>query len=113
MNFSYESLAKSKKFKVMMMFGVCLGGAGLSVYSKYFNSEIDVVYNDSELMDAIVPRIPALFKVKGANLALLRDELPTVSVYGDHLLSNRRAQTLRALKRGAHPDTPWGHPRAG
>lgn len=63
MTFSYENLTKSKRFKLMVMFGVGLGGAALSVYSKYFNSEIDVVYNDCELMDEIVPRVPALFKV--------------------------------------------------
>lgn len=66
-NFSYETMSKGKRRKVAWMFGIGLGGAALSVYSKYFNSEIDVVYQDSDLMDSIVPRMPALFKVSSAH----------------------------------------------
>lgn len=111
-NFSYESLRKSKRFKLMLMFGIGLGGAGLSIYSKYFNSEIDVVYNDCDLMDAIVPRVPALFKVAPEYLAILRHQLLAFPLHGDHLLRGGRTKALCEDQRRTHPDSARRHSRA-
>lgn len=58
-----SAMQKDKAKRIKWMFGIGFTGCALSAYAKYVNTEIDVVFEDTELMKTVVPKIPALYRV--------------------------------------------------
>lgn len=57
---SRKSLRNKPLMVMFSLFGV---GCGAMTFANFYNTEIDVVFSDSEFMKFIVKRVPALFKV--------------------------------------------------
>jgi hypothetical protein len=74
------------------MFSLFSIGCGAMTFSNYYNTEIDVVFKDSEFMSYVLKRVPSLFKVLVVEEAVCLDFLLSVSVHGgDFLRENREA----------------------
>lgn len=57
------NMQKDKVKRIRWMFAIGLTGCAFSAYAKYVNTEIDVVFEDTEMMQYVVPQIPALYRV--------------------------------------------------
>lgn len=62
-SFARDSLLKNKKKKIKRFFTLGLTASAFMIYAKHFNNEVDVVFQDSEMMEQIVEGIPALKRV--------------------------------------------------
>ncbi len=94
-----RTAARRKQLLVMFsLFGV---GFGAMTYANYHNTEIDVVFQDSELMNYVVKKVPSLFKVPLVQEAVRGDFLLPVPVHGADLLREVREAAVREGEGGA------------
>ena len=96
-------MQKDKSKRIKWMFAIGLTGCASSLYAKYVNTEIDVVFQDNELMQSIVPKVPALYRVSVCMTAAVQsDRLPAVQIHGDNLLLYLRTEVVRAREGREH-----------